>query len=269
MTAIPSLFVATTLLYALATVLYLFRLAGGIKGFERATHGALGVAVLSHGAFLVSEAMASRRDPFDDLHGTLSVLSLGIAIAFLLATLRYRIAVLGAFVTPVTLLFLLASGLAHQVAPVPSELRAAMLPVHVGVIVFGMIAFTIAFGASTAYMLQERKLRRKELGGVFRRLPPLDVLDTLSYRALTLGFPLFTVGIVVGALWIARAADGSVGFGVAQVIGLVTWFVFASVIALRVLAGWRGRRAAYGTVLGFLCAVVVLAIYVFQPAGGL
>lgn len=268
MTAIPSLFIATTLLYALSAVLYLLRLARGMTGLERTTNVVLGLGVIAHAAFIASETLTTHRDPFDDIHGTLSVLSLGIAIAFLLATLRYRIAVLGAFVTPITLIFLLASGLAHEVAPVPSALRRAMLPVHVGVIVLGLVAFAIAFGSSTAYMLQERKLRRKELGGVFRRLPPLDVLDTVSYRALTIGFPLFTVGVVVGVLWIARAADGSVGYGVAQIIGLVTWVVFASVIALRVLAGWRGRRAAVGTMFGFLCAVIVLAIYVFSPEAG-
>jgi len=267
-TAIPSLFIATTLLYGLAAGLYLFRLARSGQHDERFTHIALGVAVVSHAAFLLSETLSTHRDPFDDIHGTLSVLSFGTAVAFLLATLRYRVAVLGAFITPITLLFLLASGVAHQVAPVPSELRHAMLPLHVGVIVFGLVAFAIAFGSSTAYIVQERKLRRKELGGVFKRLPPLDVLDTVSYRALSIGFPLFTIGVVVGALWIARAADGSVGYGAAQIIGLVTWFVFASVMALRVLAGWRGRRAALGTMFGFTCAVVVLAIYVFQPEAG-
>ncbi len=262
------LFVVTALLYAAAVLLYLLHLARGVVGLEKPTHAALGVAVVCHVAFLLVDGQATGRHPFSDIPGTLTVLSLGTAIAFLLAALRYRIMVLGAFVTPLTLLFFLASGLAHQVAPVPPEVRSAMLPFHVGVNVVGLVAFALAFGASLAYVLQERKLRRKELGGVFRRLPPLDVLDTLSFRSLSVGFPLFTVGVVTGALWVARAPTATSYFSAAHVIGLFTWFVFAGVLGMRVLAGWQGRRAALGTMVGFLCALVVLASYVLRPGVG-
>lgn len=258
------LFVATALLYAAAAVLYLLHLTRGVQGLDRPTHVTLAVAITSHIAFLLADGLALGRSPFADIHGTLTVLSLGTAIAFVIAAFRYRITVLGAFVTPITLLFFLASGLAHQVAPVPPELRSAMLPLHVGVNVIGVIAFALAFGASAAYVLQERKLRRKELGGVFRRLPPLDVLDKFAFRALLVGFPLFTGGVVSGTLWIARAKDGVASpFVAAHGIGVLTWLVFAGVLGMRVLAGWSGRRAALGTIVGFACALAVLATYIF------
>lgn len=258
------LFVATALLYAAAAVLYLLHLTRGVQGLDRPTHATLAAAILAHIAFLLADGLALGRNPFGDIHGTLTVLSLGLAIAFLLAAFRYRITVLGAFVTPVTLLFFLASGLSHQVAPVPQELKSALLPLHVAVNVVGVIAFALAFGASSAYVLQSRKLRRKELGGVFRRLPALDVLDKFAFRALLVGFPLFTGGVVSGTLWIARARDSVASpLVVAHGVGVLTWLVFAGVLGMRVLAGWSGRRAAIGTIVGFVCALTVLAIYVF------
>lgn len=259
------LFVTTALLYAAAALLYLAHLARGVERLERRTHITLGTAVVSHVAFLFFDVSSGRGVSFEGIHGALAILSLATVIAFLLAAMRYRVAVLGAFVTPLALLFFLASGLVHEVAPVPSAVRSALLPFHIAMNVLGMVAFALAFGASTAYVLQDRKLRRKELAGIFRRLPSLDVLDGFSVRALSVGFPAFTAGVVTGTLWIVRTPDGVPHLSPAHFIGLVTWVVFASVIGLRVLAGWQGRRAALGTMLGFACAMVVLAIYVLRP----
>lgn len=253
-------FMATAVLYAAASLAYYVLLSRGLGASERYVHGLLGAAVLCHVAFVALERQARGASPFVDIHGTLTVLSLGTSIAFLLATLRYRIAVVGAFVTPITLAFLLGAGVSHHTAPLTPGFAIALLPVHVGVTVLGLVAFALAFGASLGYVLQERKLRRKELTGIFRRLPPLDVLDTVSSRALVIGFPLFTAGVILGALFVARGASPD-GISPAQMVGLVTWLVFASVLFLRVLAGWQGRRAAIGTMLGFACSVVVLTMY--------
>ena len=68
-----SLFVATTLLYTLAAVLYMLRLSRGVSGVETITHAALAGGVVAHAAFLVSESMSgASRDPFADVHGMLS-----------------------------------------------------------------------------------------------------------------------------------------------------------------------------------------------------
>lgn len=262
------LFVTTALLYAASALLYLAHLARGMEQLERRTHFALGAAVFAHVAFLAVDLSTGQRNSVEGIHGTLAVLSLATVIAFLLATLRYRIAVLGAFITPLVLLFFLASGLAHEVAPVPPAVRSALLPFHIAANVLGLVAFALAFGSSTAYVLQDRKLRRKDLGGIFRRLPSLDTLDSLSVKALSVGFPAFTAGVITGTLWIVRTPDGTPHLSAAHFVGLVTWVVFASVIGLRVVAGWRGRRAAFGTILGFGCALVVLAIYVLRPELG-
>lgn len=262
------LFVLAAVLYGIASSLYLGYLARGIVGIERVTTVTVGAAVITHVAFVVTDAVVAHHSPVADIHSTLTLASLGTMIAFLLAVLRFpSVNVLGAFFTPITLLFLLASGLGRTVAPVPPDVRSALLPLHVGVNVLGLVAFAIAFGASTAYVVQERLLRRKQLGGVFQRLPALDVLDTVSFRSVTIGFPLFTVGVVTGALWASRLHPNGRFLNPEQIVALVAWVVFGSVILLRVVAGWRGRRAAVGTMMGFACAVTVLVGYVVRAGG--
>lgn len=264
---ISGLFITTAVLYGLACALYLAHLTRGRAGLTRATNVTLGLAVGLHVAYLVGE-VAAGSSVIGDIHRVLSLVSFAIVSAFLATTLQRPVTVLGAFITPVTLLFFLASGLGHSVESVPPEVRSRLLPFHIAVNVLGVSAFALAFGAALAYVLQERLLRRKELGGVFQRLPALDVLDSLSFRASLVGFTLLTVGVVTGALWMAREHAGRLLLAPAPLMGIATWFVFASILGLRVMSGWRGRRAALGTIVGFLCAVSVLAFYVLRASGG-
>ena len=204
-----------------------------------------------------------------DIHQTLTVLSLGVVVAFLVASARKpTLEILGAFLAPVTLLFFLGSGLGRSVAEVSPGVRTLLLPIHVGVCVLGIVAFALAFAAAVAYVLQERLLRRKQLGGLFERLPPLDVLDALSFRSVSVGFPLLTLGIVTGAFWTLRIHPDAPPLTATHAFALVAWVLFAGVLTLRVAAGWRGRRAAFGTILGFLSASAVLVGYVIRGAGG-
>lgn len=264
-----TLFTLTALLYAVASALFLVLLVRGNEKSGSWATRALAGAVILHLTYVLDEWLVLGRRPLADTHGTLSTLSLLLVVAFLLATLRYRIKVLGAFITPITLLFLLGAGFAGSVGPVPAGVRSALLPVHVSLNVLGIVAFGLAFATAVGYMIQERQLRRKNLSGVFQRLPALDVLDTLGFRLIVVGFPLLTLGIVTGTVWAVRMdAERSV-ISAAQGFALLTWLVFAAVLVLRGAVGWRGRRAAIGTIMGFTCAMAVLASYVMRAGGGL
>jgi ABC-type uncharacterized transport system permease subunit len=54
----------------------------------------------------------------------------------------------------------------------------------------------------------------------------------------------------------------------AQMLGLVAWAVFATVLLLRVAAGWQGKRAAIGTLVGFACTLCVLVGYAIRATTG-
>ncbi len=261
-----ALFTTTAILYGLACVFYLGLLARGARPIQKLANGVLGLALLSHGAFLLEQVTTQSANVLIGIYPLLSLLSWGIAFAFLLATLRYKITVLGAFISPIGLMFFLASGLGKSFAPVSKGVESLMLSLHVGANALGLVAFALAFGAALGYVIQERMLRRRQLGGVFQRLPALEVLDGFSFRAVVVGFPLLTFGMVTGTFWILRAPAHSVS--VAQGFGLATWAIFAAVLLLRVGVGWRGRRAALGTILGFASALIVLGGYVSQATGG-
>lgn len=258
---VTALYIATALAYGLASGLYLAALMRGTPRAARAARWVLLTAIGLQCAFVGCDVAYGA--PMSRLHQTLTGLSLGVAVAFLLAQLRRKsIDVLGAFVVPVALFFFLGSGIGRSVEHASSG--SVLVPIHIGVNVLGLVAFALAFGSSLAYVMQERMLRKKELGGLFERLPALDVLDRFGLRAVMFGFPLLTVGILSGAFWAFRLEQANFGFTGAHVFAFVAWTLFASVLGLRLAAGWRGRRAAYGTIVGFLCTSVVLVGYVLR-----
>jgi len=265
---VTGLFVATVAFYTVACALYLAFLAKGSEGVGRWAGYALVGAAALHIGFLGADWAVAGNLPIGDIHRTLSLASLLIVLAYLIASTRYRITVLGGFITPVTLLFLFGASLGRSVEHVPQEVRSILLPIHISVNVLGVVAFTLAFAVALAYLTQEALLRRKKLGGLFQRLPALDVLDSLGFRLITIGFPLLTVGIVTGGLWAVKVSpDAPATITPTQALAVAAWVVFAGVLGLRVAAGWRGRRAAIGTMVGFGFATAVLVGYMFNAAG--
>lgn len=264
------LFVVTALAYLAASALFITFLLRGGEGQGRGALVALGVGTVCHLAFLIVPALTNASALVFDIQESLAIGSLLVSLAFLVTTAapsssgKSRLQVLGAFITPITLLFFLGSGLRRSVTEVPEGVRSALLPVHVGVNVLGVVAFALAFAFSIAYVIQERQLRQKKVGGIFQRLPPLDVLDALGFRFIAIGFPLFTLGVVSGAFWAVRLDPDAPALSGSQVLGLLAWLMFAAVLLLRVAAGWRGRRAAYGTMAGFLCTCLLLLGYVLR-----
>jgi ABC-type transport system involved in cytochrome c biogenesis permease subunit len=258
-----ALFVASSLAYSMAALGYFLFIGNGSNHAATWSSRLLGLAALFQLGFMLADAHGVPH--LEDVRQMLTLASLAIAFGFLVAQRYARLTVLGAFVTPVALLMFLAAGLGHSVPNVPEDVRSALLPAHVIVNVLGVAAFTLAFAVATAYLIQERLLRRRQLGGLFTRLPPLDVLDSLGLKLLLIGFPLFTVGSVSGAIW---AAQLPTHISPAQVLGLIGWCVFAAVLLLRVAAGWQGRRAAIGTLLGFACALAVVVGYALRAKNG-
>ncbi len=114
--------------------------------------------------------------------------------------------------------------------------------------------FTLAAALSALYLWQERRLKRRE-ATIFRlRAPALSRLDELSARTIAIALPALTLGIAVG---IVRLSDRGGGLDALMAVTVLTWAVYGSYLVLRYTAGWRGRRAAYLGLVGFLLVAVV------------
>jgi ABC-type uncharacterized transport system permease subunit len=195
--------------------------------------------------------------PFAGIGPMLSSISILAVLVFLgIRRLRPNTEVIGAFVTPLALLMVLGSRAPEHDIPTYGPWIGA----HIISNVLGMTAFTVSAAMAVGYLIQERQVKARKLGTLFHRLPPLEVLDTLAFRFAVLGMPALTVGVVTGHVIAARSARPT-GLPWQQYFAMVAWIVFAAVLFLRLVAGWRGRRAAIGTILGYASAALVLLFY--------
>ena len=109
------------------------------------------------------------------------------------------------------------------------------------------------------YLLADRYARRvaagrqSGFGGVFRRLPARGALDRFAYRTVMFAFPIWTFGIMAGAIWADQAWGRYWGWDPTETWAFITWVVYACFLHARATAGWRGRRAAYIQLVGFGC----------------
>jgi ABC-type uncharacterized transport system permease subunit len=262
-------FYAGVVAYSAAATLFFVELARPARtpGAPRWAARALAVGVVMQALPLVS-----------DLTGTgalsvkfaISLCAVSLAIAYLALRIRMRIDAIGVVVAPLSLALLVGAQFLTENGPTTDFPRTLLL-MHVAANVLGVGLFLLAGAAGAFYLFQERRLKEKRATSLQGRLPPLDALDLTEHRLLLAGFPLLTFGIVSGAVFAARLGDMT-GAGLARsALAYATWLLVAAVLVLRAVAGWHGRRAAYGTLAGVMCVLVVIGIYIAHSGarGGL
>lgn len=217
-----------------------------------------------HTLALVVRAVEVGRPPLGTLGEAVSVAAWVVVLIEMIAERQTGMRVLGAFVLPVVLILSLKANAAPAASLEPT-LGKTWIWVHIALALIGIAAFVLNFAGAVMYLLQERQLKARRPGAFYYRLPPLETLDRLTYRALALGFPFLTVGLLLGAVS-ARAAWGSLfAFDPLALFSFVAWAIYAGTLAGRAAGGWRGRRAAYFAVLGFAALILTLGVGLFLP----
>ena len=84
------------------------------------------------------------------------------------------------------------------------------------------------------------------------RLTLLESIDNLSYRTISFGFPLLTIGIIAGAVWANEAWGSYWSWDPKETWALITWLVFASYLHARITKSWQGKKPAIIASFGFI-----------------
>jgi ABC-type uncharacterized transport system permease subunit len=203
---------------------------------------------------------------------TRSVYALCFLGAYVLSESLYssrmpKIRVAGMLVMPAVLALLFYAwasyGMEYTVTP---ALNSVWVVVHVILALLAYGALTVAVIAAVLQIIEENRLKnRKRLDKVFRKFPPLETLESLTYKAASVSFMFLSLVIVTGALranmlpaWKTWWADPKI------LSAIATWAVFGAYIAGRVFFSWRGRRASFIILAGFVIAIFTYFVnYIF------
>jgi len=252
------------LLYGVATVgffIYFYTLKPEAL---RGARGVLACGWLLHTGALLAGLKVLKAPPVANFYGAASFLAWTVVGAYFFLSYRGpKVYTLGSFLSPLILLLMIVAWRAPTALwPLPPSLKSFWFPIHALISLTSYAFFLIAAVAAVMYLLQERQVKRKRLGGLFRRLPPLESLDRVNEKCLKYGFPLLTAGIVTGALWAEEAWGSFWSWDPKETWSLILWLIYAALLHERFIVGWRGRRAAYMALLGF--AVWMVSFFIIN-----
>lgn len=249
--------VISTLLYAVGTVGYLIYVVRTEKAIHRIAYGFLLAGFMCHTIGLAMLVGQIRQMPVTTLPQTFSLFAWAIVGSYLAFQLKFNIRILGTFVSPLAVVFmLLSSAIPGRVIPNSKLFKSFWLTLHVATMFIGMAIFALAFCAGIMYLLQERQIKSKSFGLLYRRLPSLEVLDSLNYVCLTFGFPLITIGLISGFVYAGAVWQSYWHWDPKEILSVVSWLIYAVLLHERLAVGWRGRRAAIMAIVGFSVILV-------------
>jgi len=214
--------------------------------------------VLAIGAFLHLLALLGQGRSLLDVRSGVAGLFAWILLITYLALGRWGRSSLGALVTPIVLfatLFSLVAPPLHRSVSL-AQLETDWLIVHLSIILFSYVALTFAFGASLIYLWQEKLLKRKQLRGIWQKLPSLQVADEWIFRATCFGTAMLTLGIGTGLLWMRLHPEYLFFRDPKVLFTTATWSIFMLYLLTRWLWGWQGRRSRYIVVGGFILMAI-------------
>jgi ABC-type uncharacterized transport system permease subunit len=172
---------------------------------------------------------------------TASLCAFLLAVVYLVVHWRLRFTSLSIILFPLVFVLTLIGSMGQPVAGfADARVRKAWLLTHVMLILVGYAGLVLSAGGALFYLLAERRLKRK----IPTQLPPLETLDTLITRSMSLGFVAITLAVIAGSTY-AFIETGTRWISDPRiVVSLITWGFYLLMVFLRISAGWRGRKAA-------------------------
>lgn len=242
----------STLLYCLSMAGYLFFLVKQQDQIQKISFGLVLAAVLIHLLSVAVTGVATQGLPIHNLVQNLSMAALALGVMFVYFQYKFNLKILGVFAS------ILLSGLMLAVMVIPDTpvapdkiLNGVWFYAHIFLVFTGDAALGLACGAGILYLLQEKGIKAKAPGFFFKRLPSLEFLDNVSYTCITTGFALLTFGLIFGFVYAKTIWGRFWSWDLKEVFSIVTWLVYGALLHLRFNAGWRGRRSAIMTIVGF------------------
>ena len=247
----------TTFIYLASMTFYMVRLIRASESWGRFATATAALGFAAHTAGLIarwieSYSLGIGHAPLSNFYESLIFFAWAVMLMYLIAEWRIKSRSLGVFVTPIVFLMMVYASLSPNVQtriqPLIPALQSNWLTSHVIACFIGYSFFALAFGLGLMYFT---KRIMKDENPISRFFPRDEAIDELIYNSVALGFVFLTLGIVTGAVWAQVAWGRYWSWDPKETWSLITWFVYAAMLHSRFVLGWRGRRMAILSIVGF------------------
>ena len=209
-----------------------------------------------HTVSLAVRVSASGYLPLSNMYESLVFFAWSLALAYLLTEIflkAYRLGFFAVLFALAVMVYAFSHDSSHK--PLMPALQSNWLLVHVTTCFLSYAAFAVSFLGSIVYLTPLQK-----------KISSPEKLDLLIYRLILFGFPLLTFGVVSGAIWANEAWGVYWSWDPKETWALITWFVYALYLHLRLMQGWGGKKLAWIAFLGFLSVIFTyLGVAYFLP----
>jgi len=252
-------------LYGVSTALYLIYLAGISNAVRPVARVTLAAAAAVH-LLAIGYHHLGGLEPVITAPKSLINLAVFVGVAaYLVMTTLYRTTGIGGgILAPVSVVVLgtLINNAGVEVARM--EFVRYVTPLHIAASALGFLFFGLAFLTAMARILADMRL--KDRGGMgWPRLPPIASLDRYTFGFLRIGFPFYTLGLVLGAVWAYWGGTGDLT--PEYLLGVGVWLLYAVLIYVSIKTGWRGRKPAVFIGIGFLATLSIVLMYAMRRLG--
>jgi len=248
-----------TFIYFGSAIFYIFKMVTGKEfwGSLASIIAFIGLIAQTMGLilrWLESYKMGIGHAPLSNLYESLIFCSWTIVLLYLIIEWRIKSRNLGAFVIPFAFFSMAFASFSPNVnariQPLIPALQSNWLISHVITCFFGYAALTIACGLGFMYLLKGLEEEGKPRL-FFRLLPGREIVDELTYHSVVIGFIFLTLGIITGSVWAYSAWGSYWSWDPKETWSLITWLVYAAMLHSRFVHGWRGKRMAIMSIIGF------------------
>jgi cytochrome c-type biogenesis protein CcsB len=227
----------------------------------RGAFGLTCLGLLTHLIAITTRGLSEHRVPWGNMYEFIGAITCMAVIVLVAVSIRFTAYYLGLFVL-LPVVFALALDVTVIYTPAGSlvpALDSYWIAIHVTAMIVASGLYIVGAVVTVMYLIEDRVERRSAAGlssradGLMMHLPDTSVLDRLSYRTILFAFPVWTFGIMAGAIWADHAWGRYWGWDPKETWSFITWVVYAGFLHARATAGWRGRKAAYIHLVGFGC----------------
>ncbi len=246
-------FNVTVALYLISMILYFIFFTMKKEKIGRYASYVIRTALVFHTIALIARGIGAGRVPLTNQYEFATSFAWGIALCFIYFEYKFDFKAMGTFVAPIVFIIIGYAAMQNKgVRPLMPALQSNWLTIHVSTAVISYGAFGVACGVSGMYLLRERF---KEDEFFIKHIPSLEKLDLISYRAISLGYLFLTLVMVTGAIWAESAWGRYWAWDPKETWSFITWIIYSVYLHARIARGWKGKKAALFSVIGFICVL--------------